>query len=82
MTDDDPITLEGREFTVSLSEKVSTGEYESFNPHVSLKGELPAPDSQLDADTRTQVRRELATVADDLQIVLNRTIDTRLNGER
>lgn len=81
MSDDDRITLQGTEFTVSLSEKVSTGDYENFNPHVSLSGELPAPKSDLNAGNRTEVRRELTAIADDLQTVLDRTIDTRLSAE-
>jgi len=78
---DDFITLEGREWTVSLSEKVSTGEYENFNPHVSLSGEIPAPKSKLNTETRTQVKRELSGIADDLQAVLDRSINTRLNAK-
>lgn len=80
-SDDDMITLEGREWTVSLSEKVSTGDYESYNPHVTLKGDLPAPESELDGETRAQVRRELTAAANDLQKVLDHTIDKRLQTD-
>lgn len=76
--DEEMIVLEGREWTVSLSEKVSTGDYENFNPHVSLSGDIPAPESELDPATRTQVKRELTAVADSLQRVLDTTIDRRL----
>ncbi len=81
MPNDETLTLEGTEWQVSLSEKVSTGEYETFEPYVSLSGELPAPESDLDAETRTQVRRELTAVADDLRQVLDATIDDRLSAE-
>lgn len=73
------ITLRGTEFTVSATEKVSTGKYENYSPHVSLKGEIPVPESELNPETRTQVRRELIALHDDLQEVLETTIDRRLS---
>jgi len=75
------ITLEGREFTVSASEKVSTGDYENYEPHATIKGEIPAPESELDKETRTQVRRELTALHDDLQQVLKTAVDNRLAAD-
>lgn len=77
----EPIKLEGREFTVSASEKVSTGDYENYEPHVTIKGEIPAPESKLDQQTRTELRRELTALHHDLQGVLEVSIQNRLRAE-
>ena len=75
------ITLQGREFTVSASEKVSTGDYENYEPHATIKGEIPAPESELDKETRVQVKRELIALHHDLQQVLETTIDNHLAAD-
>jgi len=72
------VTLRGEEFTVSASKKVSTGQYENYEPHATIKGSIPAPESELDQETRTQVLRELVALHDDIQQVLETTIDRRL----
>jgi len=78
MSDEDGITLRGTEFTVSASEKVSTGEYENYNPHVSLQGELPAAESELDEETRAAVKQELLNLQGDLQDVLSKAAGNRI----
>lgn len=78
---DEKFTLEGREFTVSASEKVSTGDYENYEPHATIKGEIPAPQSELDTETRKQLRRELVSLHYDLQKTLEWAIENRLAAE-
>ena len=78
MSDNDEITLRGTSFTVSASEKVSTGDYENYNPHATIEGELPAAESELDQETRAAVKQELLKLHGDLQDILNKATGNRI----
>jgi len=76
MSDDDGITLRGTSFTVSASEKVSTGEYENYNPHLTLEGEIPK--EELTEENREDVKQQLLSLHGDLQAVLNKAAGNRI----
>lgn len=75
---EDGITLRGTTFKVSATEKRSTGEYENYQPHASIEGELPAPESELDPETRSRLRAELLSLHHDLQKVVVAAADNRV----
>lgn len=75
MPDDDGITLIGTSFTVSASEKVSTGQYENYNPHITVEGKIPM--AELDETARADVKEELLKIHGDLQQVLGKAAGNR-----
>lgn len=79
MTDDLPegITLIGTSFKVSATEKVSTGQYENYNPTVTLEGELPAA-VHLNDHNREAVKEQLLKLHGDIQKVLSRAAGNRV----
>lgn len=70
------IELSATEFTVSASEKVSTGEYENGEYFVSLKGDVEGVES-LDADTHEELRRRLLAAQGELQKVVEQAGENR-----
>lgn len=79
MTDgSDGIHLIGSGFTVSASEKVSTGEYESHDAHITINGEIPTTGSHLDDETRADLKEQLLQLHGDLQAVLNKAAGNRI----
>lgn len=75
MSDDDGITLIGTEFKVSASEKVSTGQYENYSPHVTVEGQIPA--AGLTEENREALKEELLKIHGDLQQVLGKAAGNR-----
>lgn len=73
--DEDGITLRGTAFTVSASEKVSTGKYENYNPHLTIEGEIPKED--LTEANREDLKGQLLGLHGDLQAVLNKAAGNR-----
>lgn len=76
MSDDDGITLRGTSFTVSASEKVSTGQYENYNPHLTLEGEIPK--EELTEEAREDLKEQLLSIHGDLQAVLQKAAGNRI----
>lgn len=74
-SDEDGITLRGTSFTVSASEKVSTGQYENYNPHLTIEGEIPK--EELDEANREDLKDQLLALQGDLQAVLNKAAGNR-----
>lgn len=74
--DHEGITLRGTRFTVSASEKVSTGEYENYSPHLSLEGDIPQ--EELDEAARADLKEQLLQLHGDLQAVLERAGGNRV----
>jgi len=72
---DDEITLRGTSFTVSASEKVSTGQYENYNPHLTIEGEIPKED--LTDENREDLKEQLLGLHGDLQAVLQKATGNR-----
>lgn len=70
------ITLRATSWTVSASEKVSTGQYENYNPHITLEGEIPA--EELTEAAREDVRERLLSIHGDLHAVLQKAASNRL----
>lgn len=79
---EDGITLRGTTFKVSATEKRSTGDYESYQPHAAIEGELPAPESELDPETRSRLRVEMLSLHHDLQKVVTAAANERIEQER
>lgn len=73
--EDEGITLVGTDFTVSASEKSSTGKYENYSPHLTIEGKIPM--AALDEETRAAVKQELLSLHGDLQAVLNKAVGNR-----
>lgn len=74
---EDGIELVGREFTVSVSEKRSTGEYENVEPFVSVSGEIPAGQGTLNEENRRELKARLLSLHKELQEVAERTAENR-----
>jgi len=68
---EDGIELTPEEFTVSVTEKRSTGDYENIEPHASVSGTVP------DGADCDDVRRELLALHRDLQQVVERAATNR-----
>lgn len=78
MTDENDITLQANEWTVSAREKISTGDYENYEPHITVSGEIPAPVSELTPERREALRERLLALHGDLQAVLGRAGGNRI----
>lgn len=76
MSDDEEIILTPDRFLVSASEKVSTGDYENYNPHATIEGGVDAGD--LDEETRAAIRQRLLDLQHDLQAILERSCKNRI----
>lgn len=77
MSDPD-IALDGTEFTVSATEKVSTGDYETYDAHTTISGEIDMGDHELDADARKALRARLLSLHKDVQETVERSCANRL----
>lgn len=71
----DGITLTATDFTVEASEKVSTGQYENYNPSITVEGKLPM--AELDDAGRAAVKEQLLRLHGDLQDVLGKAAGNR-----
>lgn len=71
------ITLIGREFTVNAQETLSTGEYESYKPQVTIKGEIPAA-MYLTPRNRKDLKEQLLKLHGDAQAVLSRACGNKI----
>jgi len=76
MTDSD-IRLTAESFTVHARETVSTGDYESFETHVSIEGSVDGT-SDLDEATRRELRARLLAVEKEAQETVERTAENRV----
>lgn len=65
--------------TVSASEKVSTGDYENYEPYQSVRLAFSPPINASDPQGRVEVRKRAMKAHRDLQADLNRAIDARLS---
>lgn len=75
MSDEDGITLRGTSFTVSASEKTSTGQYENYSPHLTVEGEIPK--EELTDEAREDLKEQLLSLHGDLQAVLQKAVGNR-----
>jgi hypothetical protein len=64
--------------TVSASEKVSTGDYENYEPYQSVRLAFAPPINASDPQGRVEVWKRAMKAHRDLQADLNRAIDNRL----
>lgn len=78
---DDGIRLVGTEWTVSVSETRSLGDYENTEPFVSVSGEIPADVGQLDAETRRELKARLLSLHKELQETVERAADNRVKAD-
>ena len=78
---DGGIELVATEWTVSVSETRSTGDYESVEPFTSVSGEIPAPASKLDEQTRKELKARLLSLQKELQEVVERAADNRIKAD-
>ena len=77
MTDPD-ITLNAREWKVSATETISTGEYESYKPHVAVEGTIPEHESELTPERRTELTARLLSLHADVREVVERSAENRV----
>lgn len=73
---DDGITLYGREYTVHAREKVSTGDYENAEYHVSMSG--PVVGGVLNPDNRRELKARLLSLQKDAQDIVERAAENRV----
>lgn len=78
MTDSD-IELTPTAWKVSVTEKVSTGDYENHQPHATLEGEFAA-DVDVSAH-RPELRARLLALQRDLQAVVDQAAENRIAAE-
>lgn len=76
MSDGD-IELTATGWTVSASEKTSTGEYENHESHAALEGDIPLG-TRLDEDARRELKARLLALQKDLQEVVERAAENRV----
>lgn len=74
------ITITATEWTVSAREKISTGDYENFEPHVTIKGEVPMR-AELDEAARTELKARLLAVHKEAQEIVERAGENRIAVE-
>lgn len=74
MTD---IELTGQSFKVHVSEKVSTGDYESFDARVTIEGDINHTGS-LANGARTELKARLLGLHKDAQEVVERSAENRI----
>lgn len=74
--DGNRITLRGTSFKVSASEKVSTGEYENYSPHITVDGDIPK--EELTEANRADLKEQLLRLHGDLQNVLQKAVGNRI----
>ena len=74
---DDGIQLTATEFKVSATEKVSTGDYENYQPHVTIEGEIPLA-AQLDEENRRELKARLLAIHKDAQEIVQRAAENRI----
>lgn len=77
MSADDEITLTADRWTVSATEQISTGEYENYQPHVKIEGDVPLQ-VELDQDTRTELKARLLGLHKEAQAILQRACENRI----
>lgn len=74
------VDLEAESFTVHAREKISTGDYENAEYHVSIEGSIDA-DGDLDADRRRELKARLLTVEKDAQDAVARACENRIAAD-
>ena len=77
---DDGIQLTATEFKVSATEKVSTGDYENYQPHVTIEGEMPLAVT-LDEEQRRELKAKLLALHKDAQEIVERAGENRIAAE-
>jgi len=83
-TEPDPagITITVNTWTVSASEKISTGDYENYNPHLTVAGSFePDGDTslcELTPTTEALLEAELLRLQRHLQCVLERACENKI----
>lgn len=77
-TESDGVTFSATEFTVSASEKISTGDYENYEPFASITGEIDGVE-ELDDQTRLMIKGRLLELHKDLQKTLGQAANNRLS---
>ena len=75
----DGIELTATEWSVSVSEKRSVGDYENVEPFASVSGELP--ETELDEQTRRELKARLLALQKELQEVVERAADNRVRAD-
>jgi hypothetical protein len=75
MTDNIQLTAES--FTVHAREKISTGDYENAACHVTIEGSVDGA-TELDADTRVELKARLLAVQKEAQASVRRTVENRI----
>jgi hypothetical protein len=75
---EDGIALVGTEWTVSASEKISTGEYENAQYHTTIEGEIATPAPELDADGRKELKARLLSIHKEAQETVERAAENRI----
>lgn len=78
----DDITLDANEWTVRVSDKVSTGNYSTYDAHAELSGDLPAEFESLSTPVKERVKAELRQLHTDLQNVVVEATQERLERAR
>jgi len=71
------IRLTAESFTVYAREKVSTGDYENAEYHVSIEGSVDGT-TELDADTREELKARLLAAQKEAQESVQRTAENRI----
>ncbi len=77
---DNGIDITATEWTVSATEKVSTGDYESHDVHTTIKGEIPLSDP-LTEDRRKELKAKLLAVHKEAQEMVERAAENRIAAE-
>lgn len=80
MTTEDGVTLTATEWSVTATEKVSTGEYENAEYHTTIGGEVDGG-AVLDADTRRELKARLLAVHKVAQEMVTRSGENRVGDE-
>lgn len=75
---DGGITLVGRGWKVSATEKVSLGDYENYSPHTSLEGEIPVDVGELTPERRKELKARLLNLHCLVQETVERACENRL----
>lgn len=76
----DEITLTAESWTVHAREKVSTGDYENAEFHISLEGEVDGAD-ELTESTRRVLKARLLALQKEAQETVERACENRIAAE-
>lgn len=76
------VELTAESWTVHAREKVSTGDYENAEFHVSIDGDVRGdPESGLDEETRRELKARLLAVQKEAQETVERACENRIAAE-